>query len=82
MEPVTQGQDLKPCEREIAAVTWVPIKDYLEMEDVHDINKFFVRTFVEARERGSSIQLTEMELRLKNLRRDQNLYSVKDNSKI
>ena len=44
---------------------------------MHDVNKFFVRQFLENRAKGAAIKLTEVELKIKDFQRMQKIYSLK-----
>lgn len=54
------GQDvLKKCDREIDAVEWMNIDDYLNHPHVHSTNRFFVRKFLEYEATGISLTYHE-----------------------
>jgi len=75
LKPISS--EITKCPREIADCSWMPLKEYANHESVHDVNKFFVRQFLENRAKGAAIKLTEVELKIKDFQRMQKIYSLK-----
>ena len=76
LRPTSQGQTITKCDKELTKCQWMPLMDYIAAENVHDVNKFFARQFLDMRTQGLSIQMTELELRIKQLVRKQQIYTV------
>ncbi len=68
---------IQTCDREIAQCRWMPLKEFLAHELVHDTNKHFARKFLEGREAGVAIARSEIEIKFKNFVRMQQIYSIK-----
>lgn len=71
----TESHEVKRCEREIAQVQWMPIKEYLSHPNVHETNRHFVRTFLDYRQRG--IYFTCEKAKHQILQIDYSLYYMK-----
>ena len=76
LQPTTRGQAIVKCDRELAKCQWLPIQDYIDGDNVHNVNKFFAQQFLDMRERGISIQMTEVELKIKHFVRQQQIYTL------
>ncbi|XP_063229871.1 uncharacterized protein LOC134534997 [Bacillus rossius redtenbacheri] len=70
------SNEIKMCEREIAACQWMKIEDFLKSSYVHETNKFFVQQYLKCLELGCSItyKCTTHPI----LKRVQALYNVSD----
>jgi len=62
--------------KEIAKCQWMPLKDYAVHPLVHATNRHFAEKYQESQASGTSIGLTELELRVKDFVRQQTIYSV------
>ena len=71
------SRSIRRCEREISQCRWMPLQEFLQHEQVHDTNKHFARAFLEGRRMGVTVARTEIELRFKEFRRMQQVYSIK-----
>lgn len=50
-----ETSEIVNCEREIAASQWMDFSEYLEHPKVHDMNRNFLRTLIEYRQKGIRI---------------------------
>jgi len=66
LRPVSS--DVTICQREIKDCKWMPIKEYLEHQDVHNLNKWWVRKYQECKAKGVAVKMEEMELQFKQFR--------------
>lgn len=64
------------CQRELSDCRWMPIQEYLSHPLVHETNRHFMEKYLESRERGISLGLTEIQLKIKNFVRQQSVYSL------
>jgi len=74
LKPISS--DIKQCTRELADAKWMPVQEYANHELVHDTNRHFINKYIEAKGTGTSIGLTEVELKIKDFVRRQNIYSL------
>ncbi len=59
----------------------MPIKEFVKHDMVHDTNRHFALKFLENREAGVKIARHEIELKFKEFRRMQQVYSVSKSAK-
>ena len=61
------NEDIKICLREISDSKWMPIREYIDHELVHDMNKKFARKYLEGKDRNRVIGLSKIDLRIKDV---------------
>ena len=77
LTPTSQGQVISKCERELAKCQWMPIQDYIDADNVNNVNKFYAKQFLEMRDKGLAIAMNQVEMKIKHFVRDQQIYTVK-----
>lgn len=70
-----ENNDITQCEREIAASQWMDFSEYLQHPKVHDMNRNFLRTFIDYREKGIRIDCQDHVHQI--LKRDYKVYLAK-----
>lgn len=74
LKPVSD--DIKSCSQEISRCRWMPVKEYATHELVHDTNRHFINKYIESKEKGTTIGLTELDLKIADRVFHQNIYSL------
>ena len=54
------------------------LQEYCEHELVHDLNRLFARKFMEGREKGVGLKMTQLNLRFKDFDHPQYAYTVNE----
>lgn len=70
------SMEIRQCTRELAKCQWMPLEEYASHPLVHATNRHFAEKYSESRAAGTSIGLTEIELRIKDFVRRQTIYSL------
>ncbi len=76
LRPLTN--EIHKCPKELKECKWMPIEEFVASEQVNEINKFFAQELIRLGDRSSTIALTHMELRLKDIVRPQKIFSLMD----
>jgi len=64
------------CDRELSACQWMPLEEYASHPLVHNTNRHFAEKYLECNRNNSFIGLTEIELKIKDFVRQQQVYSL------
>merc|ERR1712241_887168 len=70
------NKEIKFDEKEISDCQWMPIEEYAIHPLVHDTNRHFAEKYIECSRTGAFIGLKEIQLKIKDLKLDQKVYSV------
>lgn len=69
------NQNISMCEREILTCEWMDFDKYLQHPKVHQMNRQFLRTYIENRDAGTQIKCKNQIHEL--LKREYQIYSVR-----
>lgn len=59
MKLIPLTEDIKKCDREIAACKWMDVDEYLNHEHVHETNRSFVKNWMELKKKGLLLDVAE-----------------------
>ena len=54
------SREISHCERELSQARWMPLQEYIDSPLVHDINKHFANKFLECRQNGVFMGVTDI----------------------
>lgn len=70
------SSEIKMCTREISKCEWMPLKDYINHELVHQTNRHIAQKYVECKENQVAIGCKDVDLTIGSFSRKQHIYSL------
>jgi len=70
------SSEIKMCTRELSKCEWMPLKEYVNHELVHQTNRHIAKKYLECKENKVAIGCNDIDLTIGTFNRKQHIYSL------